>query len=317
MAQCATPYRLRNPKYGKSSNPHEPPFIDAPCGRCYACLTRRRQVWMWRLQQERRSSSSCYFVTLTYDDENLPVDESTGEIHLSKPDVQKWLKRMRKYYPKKSGYNIRYYLVGEYGEETFRPHYHVILFNLPLDLQPAHDFIQQSWGLGHVQVGPLSDGGVGYVTKYILKSVYELPRDSELRKAYKEINQYLPFMLCSRKPLIGYRYVEKFKKWHLDDPRRTTAIATGGYRVPLPQSFINHIFEDAEDKKQLFTSFRARFADASSRVQRERSEYLLQQEQIGVRVDWLDEFPDPVEIDSRRYEQSRKKLLQNKSKRRL
>ena len=49
---------------------------------------------------------------------------------LRKRDFQLFMKRLRKKY---SDDRIRFYACGEYGSETFRPHYHAILFGLHLD----------------------------------------------------------------------------------------------------------------------------------------------------------------------------------------
>lgn len=43
---------------------------------------------------------------------------------LSKTDVQKFLKRLRKNYGKK----VRYFICGEYGPKSFKPHYHILFF---------------------------------------------------------------------------------------------------------------------------------------------------------------------------------------------
>ena len=43
-----------------------------PCGRCYACLTTRRNVWTFRILQELKVAESARFVTLTYTDETVP-----------------------------------------------------------------------------------------------------------------------------------------------------------------------------------------------------------------------------------------------------
>ena len=64
------------------------------------------------------------FITLTYNDNNLPHDLSLNHSHF-----QKFFKRLRKSLPFKT---VRYYMCGEYGDEFKRPHYHACIFN--------HDF---------------------------------------------------------------------------------------------------------------------------------------------------------------------------------
>ncbi|AXB22553.1 replication initiation protein [Lynx canadensis associated microvirus CLP 9413] len=62
------------------------------------------------------------------------ADPDTGEAAeaytLAKRDFQLFMKRLRKAFPDQK---IRYFAAGEYGSETFRPHYHAILFGLKLD----------------------------------------------------------------------------------------------------------------------------------------------------------------------------------------
>nr|CAI9751296.1 replication initiation protein [Microvirus sp.] len=89
---------------------------------------------------------SSYFVTLTYADEYVPIhyysDPETGlalpSMSLQKRDYQLFMKRLRK----KFGDGIRFYASGEYGSESFRPHYHAIIFGLELnDLTYADEYV--------------------------------------------------------------------------------------------------------------------------------------------------------------------------------
>lgn len=114
-----------------------------PCGKCLSCLSRRRSSWSFRLNQEMRVSTSAHFLTLTYSDENLPRSP-TGFPVVVKRDVQLWLKRFRKLL---SPFKVRYFAVSEYGTQTFRPHYHVILFNFPNHLD-INVLLEKSWTHG-------------------------------------------------------------------------------------------------------------------------------------------------------------------------
>ena len=74
------------PVYLKEKN------IIVPCGKCFYC--RRKYILMWslRLQHELITyDNKAVFVTLTYDNENLPPDKS-----VSVRDVQLFVKRLRK-----------------------------------------------------------------------------------------------------------------------------------------------------------------------------------------------------------------------------
>lgn len=128
------------------------------------------------------------FVTLTYADENLPPGGS-----LVKVDAQRFMKRLRFAYQSDTGRFLRFYLVGEYGEQKGRPHYHVILFGV--DPQWMTNHLPGIWGLGFVHVGTITEGSIAYVADYSLKV---------LKNASCSSDGKIPqFRLMSRRPGIG------------------------------------------------------------------------------------------------------------------
>lgn len=245
---CLHPKRI----YNKYIND----FMYVGCGKCEACLNRRTVEWIARLKQERKCWKYCLFITLTYDDKNLPllspvahgvycdlghkhtspgVDsplldltefyknpvEYEKEIsflkqqrsipYLSKYDCQCFVKRCRKnlrlylnnnFNFKKSelnekDYKIRYFLCGEYGSTTFRPHYHCLFF---FDSEKVASCIQEivykSWKFGLVDSSFVSEDNSSYVAGY-LNCLAHLP------KFYSQFIQIRPFSLCSKCPPIG------------------------------------------------------------------------------------------------------------------
>ena len=113
-------------------------FIQIPCGQCIGCRLEYSRQWANRCMLELEYHDSAYFVTLTYDDDHVPVsyygDPDTGlatpSLTLRKRDFQLFMKRLRKAFPDD---HIRFFAAGEYGSQTFRPHYHAIIFGLHLD----------------------------------------------------------------------------------------------------------------------------------------------------------------------------------------
>jgi hypothetical protein len=134
-----------------------------------ACKVNRTRQWAARLLFESYSWPHSSFVTLTYDDDHLP---SGGT--LVKRDVQLYFKRLRKAL---SDRKIRYYLCGEYGDETSRPHYHYIGYNL--DSVDDYSVIDSVWNKGSVVVGSVTYESCRYVASYVQKKVYGLDSQNE------------------------------------------------------------------------------------------------------------------------------------------
>lgn len=159
MAQCISQIRIKT-KNG---------FTDVPCGRCNFCLQNRRKEWSFRLQKELRHHTSAFFITLTYDEINVPIFQSDeGKLYcvLEKRDFQLFMKRLRKMQSKAyPNTPIKYYAVGEYGSKTARPHYHAILFGIePKIVVKLHEI----WQLGMVHTGTVTNDSIDYVTKYVV-----------------------------------------------------------------------------------------------------------------------------------------------------
>ncbi|WNK13223.1 MAG: replication initiator protein [Microvirus sp.] len=205
-----------------------------PCGKCNFCLQARRFDWAFRLYQETKVSHSAHFLTLTYNDEKIPVNPNSGIAELSKEDVQLFTKRLRKYNSKigadSERSNIRYYTIGEYGTRTFRPHYHSIMFNLA---QETIGWLEQIWGNGNVKVGEVNDATIMYTTKYHLNKFQDLPGRAR------------PFTLISnRSGGIGQNYLNKNVWWHVEN--QATYVMYQGRKYPLPRYYRDKIFSPGE-----------------------------------------------------------------------
>lgn len=201
--QCLHPIQIRNPKKDFIFGYHQF-WLTVPCGKCYACQSNKRSFWTCRLFFEAATAISSLFVTLTYDDVNIPYSGLLPT--LSKRDVQLFIKRLRKRFPE---HHIKYFLCGEYGSHTARPHYHAIIFDLPLCgnfVEYYHKELQKLWPQGFVQCSNVNINRIGYVSKYILKS------DND-KKFFQTHDITPPFMLSSRRPAIGAAIADKIKDY--------------------------------------------------------------------------------------------------------
>lgn len=88
--------------------------------------------------------------------------------HLSKRDLQLFMKRLRKYISKYSNEKIRYYAVGEYGPVHFRPHYHLELwFSCDRIYKIIQQAIHSCWKYGRISAEVSKGSSVHYVAGYI------------------------------------------------------------------------------------------------------------------------------------------------------
>lgn len=127
------------------------------------CRLNRRRLWTHRIILESLVHPGSSFLTLTYNEENLPDGEN-----LVPRDLQLFVKRLRWLCPEA---RVRYFGVGEYGERSGRPHYHLALFGLGDGDTKTKGFVDRAWGLGHVYVGSLTLDSAAYIAGYVTKKL--------------------------------------------------------------------------------------------------------------------------------------------------
>lgn len=256
MTACLSPIHIRDSVSGE--------VRIVPCSRCDACLVRQRQEWTYRLREELRHNPNAFFVTLTYDNENLPIQEfvdDSGAIFYDavhdKTDIQLFNKRLRHKLEKYDA-KCRFYIVSEYGPNTQRPHYHGIYFlDKDITLDDFDSLVRASWPSPNITVDIVTDSRIKYVTEYVFTR--------------KDVPSHLPdnFRLVSRNPGLGSCYIERLKDWHLKDPEnRVFAPDYEGNHCNLPRYYRDKIFpksflqerakkleaEKFEEEKRLFES---------------------------------------------------------------
>lgn len=205
-----------------------------PCGKCLPCLARKRDAWVVRLKEELKTSSSCFFITLTYDDDHVPISYVGDEKIqvLNKRDVQLWLKRLRKMI---EPHKVRYFLTSEYGLKTFRPHYHLLLFNFPKNFD-IYETVVKTWKNGFVMVDKITDARIYYVAKYVTSP--------SLLPDYLLTKRNRPFTLSSRRGAIGCGYLTDAKVRYHRETLANYVTLRGGVKVALPRYYRDKIFDD-------------------------------------------------------------------------
>lgn len=164
------------------------------------CRIARREAWALRLMHESLYWDSCIFITLTYDDDHLPENNS-----LVPNDLTKFFKRLRKAIGKRK---IKYFACGDYGEKNFRPHYHIILFGMDFCNEEDRNTIKDCWTLcdwnmlGNKPFGNVTPQSIRYVLKYVESKVI----GKESVYAYDQNNLLPPYAVMSKG--IGRNWID-------------------------------------------------------------------------------------------------------------
>lgn len=198
--------------------------ILVPCGKCIGCRLDYSREWAARCMLELKYHDSAYFLTLTYSDQEAPrvfyTDPDTGEaltaLSLRKRDFTLFMKNLRRHFPNDQ---LRFYMCGEYGSDTFRPHYHAIIFGLHLDdlevykrtetgLLYNSEKVNRCWirvdengnkfRRGFVVIGEVNWETCAYVARYTAKKSMTVGDEF-----WSEFNLEKPFVNMSRRPGIG------------------------------------------------------------------------------------------------------------------
>lgn len=197
-----------------------------PCGWCPKCKLKRVNAWVFRLQQEEKLHTKSLFVTLTYDNKNIPISQK-GFMTLRKTDWQQFVKRLRYNTGDNRGERrIKYYACGEYGSQTVRPHYHAIIFDA------FEDQIYDSWGKGQIKCLPVNSNTIAYCCKYICKEQTigkQRWDDRERERAFMSLG-------------LGKNYITpqtiRYHTEHMD----SSVQQEGGYIQCLPRYYRDKIF---------------------------------------------------------------------------
>lgn len=273
-------------------------LLMVPCGKCNFCLQVKRGDWCFRLMQELAVSRSAYFLTLTYADEHLALNDE-GEGCLVKSDLQKFVKSLRKkndkfihdvnrnpvlYQSRVSrvfGHRIFPYAkkvsgndqgksrrqFGVDGPTTLR--YYSVGEYGTLTSRPHYHTV-----LFNLQPELLptvfdtwSKGQVhiGQVTPasvaYVTKYVINREMDYQARPK--------PFACISnRSGGLGKNYALTHAKWHVDDWENRSGVSLHGIQTRLPRYYRDRIFSKEERSKLKSKALVLQEADYAEELQR-------------------------------------------------
>lgn len=223
-----------------------PEYLTVPCGQCIGCRLERSRQWAIRCVHENKMHADSCFITLTYDDDNLPPGGT-----LVKSDFQKFMKRLRKAEGK-----LRFFHCGEYGETTFRPHYHALLFGWrPRDPELfANDGevrtytskkLRELWPAGHSTFGEVTFESAAYVARYCTKKItgdaaldHYRVIDADTGEVFDRLPEY---STQSRRPGIGRTWLERYGR---DSMAKDEVIARGF--AMRPPRYYDNWFEHAD-----------------------------------------------------------------------
>jgi len=166
---------------------------------------------------EARGHQQNCFITLTYEDENLPLDRG-----LRRKDLTSFFKKLRK-----AKHPFRYYACGEYGTDTKRAHYHACLFGIDFtdkvelerrdeDILYYSQELTDIWALGNTSVGELNFQTAAYCARYIVqtkkgKALREGKGTFLLDETTGEmIPVEEPYAVMSRRPGIATEWLMKY-----------------------------------------------------------------------------------------------------------
>lgn len=123
-----------------------------------------------------------------------------GEATLVKDDAVRFRDRLRK----SLGYAPRFFMVGEYGDKSERPHYHGAFFGINRADFP--ELLQDTWGEGFTSSYPLDATRAAYIAGYCTKKMTSKD-DTRLGSRHPEFSQ------MSRRPALADGIVQEIGKF--------------------------------------------------------------------------------------------------------
>lgn len=235
--------------------------VKVPCGQCIGCRLDKSRAWAIRVVKEASLHEDNCFITLTYNDENLPENGSLVKEHFTK-----FMKRLRK---KLSPRKIRYYMCGEYGTKYGRPHYHAVIFNYDFpdkeeierhnqyrqDLPKLYTstILSETWGKGYVSIGEVTLDSAAYIARYCTKKITGEAEhenyfnfDIETGEIKERLQEY---QTMSRRPGIAADWFDKYGK---EEIQVGDYITEKGKKIKVPRYFQDRLEQQDPEAYEVY-----------------------------------------------------------------
>lgn len=290
--------------------------LQVPCGQCAGCRRRRSLEWATRCMHEAQQHQYNSYITLTYNDQNLPPNNS-----LRHRDFVLFMKALRNAliretlkikrtgemahaklqcsygdsspYPEPNVIAIppRFYMAGEYGETFGRPHYHAILFGIDFADKLYHGrtasgekiykspTLDKLWGNGYSSIGSVTFASAAYISRYIMKK-----RTGDKTKEYEIIDletgeiikKTKEYNCMSRKPGIAKTWYQQYQ----NDIINGDKVITKSGMILKPPRYYDKLLKK-HDRALYESTKRAREIEALARASNNTPERLAVQEIVA------------------------------------
>lgn len=283
-----------NPKINESrikvdTDTRKEKYLLIPCGQCIGCRIDYSRDWATRMMCELKYHEKASFITLTYDEYNVPISEYVDEDGVITPSLtlypdhfKDFMKRLRRHFEPN---RLRFYGCGEYGDESMRPHYHLILYGEDFKFdrtflklnhmgQPIYqsETLRKIWPYGFNGIEDVTWQNCAYTARYVQK------KRKGYEKSYYEYFNIVPeFSRMSRRPGIGRLYYDEHKEEIYKDYEMFVSTMKGGFKTKPPR-YYNKLYDiEYPDKWSAICEENMKKSDNISYLkQRETSKNLLE-----------------------------------------
>ncbi len=229
-------YGHYHPQRALHPDPLRPDF-KVKCRQCVGCRIDKSRDWALRCVHEAQMHLDSTYITLTFSDEALLEREKKYGISpntLDHSDWQRFYKKLKSHIRRKHGSSyakkLRFYMCGEYGDETARPHYHACIFGWQFDdkvfykihngnMLYTSETLNKIWGMGYCPIGNVTFQSAAYIARYVMKkrtgkdapdhyTIYDEDTGAVLEQIQPEYNRMSTGTKETRG--LGYSWIKKY-----------------------------------------------------------------------------------------------------------